>query len=189
MSAAYWENRYAEGGNSGDGSGGVLAEWKAEMLNRFVLEKRIQSVVEFGCGDGRQLALADYPDYLGLDVSPTAVALCRDRFVADRTKRFGLLPHTRFVPRELALSIDVIFHLVEDEVYGQHIAEVFAAATRYVILYTTDWELEGVEWTAPHVRHRSIFREYPANGFWRLIDSYANPYPGMGGSDFYIYAR
>lgn len=191
MSASYWENRYAEGGNSGDGSGGVLAEWKADVLNRFVADRHIHNVIEFGCGDGRQLALAEYPDYLGLDVSPTALELCRERFLGDRQKTFGSLPLAHSItPRDLALSLDVIFHLVEDDVYGKHITDVFNASQRYVILYTTDSELEGAEWTAPHVRHRRVSQGVMAeNGNWRVIDRYENPYPGMGGSDFYVYAR
>jgi hypothetical protein len=31
---SYWEERYANGGNSGQGSAGQLADFKAEILNR-----------------------------------------------------------------------------------------------------------------------------------------------------------
>ena len=55
----YWEARYAAGGNSGKGSGGVFAEFKAEIVNTFVREHDIASVIDFGCGDGAQLALAE----------------------------------------------------------------------------------------------------------------------------------
>src|ERR1041385_8036217 len=79
-SAQYWEARYREGGNSGDGSYGRLASFKAQVLNDFVARNQIRSVVEFGCGDGNQLSLAQYPKYLGLDVSPTAVLNCAARF-------------------------------------------------------------------------------------------------------------
>ena len=37
----YWEARYAAGGNSGKGSGGVFAEFKAEIVNTFVREHDI----------------------------------------------------------------------------------------------------------------------------------------------------
>src|SRR5579859_8234848 len=57
-SSTYWEERYRAGGNSGAGSYGRLAEFKAEVLNGFVHSRGIRSVVEFGCGDGAQLALA-----------------------------------------------------------------------------------------------------------------------------------
>lgn len=187
MSARYWETRYREGGNSGDGSAGDLARFKADYLNTFVRDRAISSVVEFGCGDGRQLALAEYPSYLGLDVSPAAIQLCEWAFSADPAKAFALLPVVP-VRRDLAVSLDVIYHLVEDDVYQQHLSDVFAAASRFVVLYTTDRDRLGEEWTAPHVRHRPIERDV-AERFadWRLLEHRENPYPGLGGSDFYTY--
>ena len=67
-SASFWEHRYATGGWSGSGSYGELVRGKAEFLNAFVKERSIGSAVEFGCGDGNQLSLANYPPYAGLDV-------------------------------------------------------------------------------------------------------------------------
>ena len=73
-SGDYWENRYRGGGNSGAGSYRRLAQFKAEFLNQFVAVNHIASVIEIGCGDETQLALAKYPAYVGIDVSETAVA-------------------------------------------------------------------------------------------------------------------
>ena len=66
----YWENRYERGLTSGAGSYGRLAHFKAEVLNEYVNQNKILSVVEFGCGDGAQLSLAKYANYIGLDLSP-----------------------------------------------------------------------------------------------------------------------
>ena len=53
---AYWERRYAKGGNSGTGSSGVLATYKAEIVNRFVesMVSRVSSnwVVEMVSNSG-----------------------------------------------------------------------------------------------------------------------------------------
>src|SRR5262245_51431247 len=76
----YWKERYDSGGNSGDGSYGKLAEFKAEVLNRFIREENIEKIIEYGCGDGNQLKSADYPSYIGFDVSQKALNLCRDIF-------------------------------------------------------------------------------------------------------------
>ncbi|NIQ00794.1 MAG: hypothetical protein GWM98_10685, partial [Nitrospinaceae bacterium] len=89
-SGNFWETRYARGGDSGHGSQGRLAQFKAEVLNRFVEQHRVESVIEFGCGDGGQLALLRFPRYIGLDVAPTAIARCRERFRADSSKSFFL---------------------------------------------------------------------------------------------------
>ncbi|MDR2602882.1 MAG: class I SAM-dependent methyltransferase [Spirochaetaceae bacterium] len=81
-SADYWEGRYAQGGNSGAGSRDKLAAFKAGIINSFVAERSIKTVMEFGCGDGGQLLLADYPFYTGFDVSDTALEKCRKLFTA-----------------------------------------------------------------------------------------------------------
>lgn len=73
-SAAYWEQRYRAGGHSGAGSYGRLAAFKADFLNALIRDNAIATAtaIEFGCGDGNQLALLDIPDYVGLDIAPAA---------------------------------------------------------------------------------------------------------------------
>ena len=117
-SSAYWEQRYARGGNSGAGSYNQLAEFKAEVLNRFVVEHDVTSVIEFGSGDGEQLKLARYPSYIGVDVSPTILDAARSMF-SDRAD-VTFVHSSEVTPAmtaELSLSLDVIYHLVEDPVY------------------------------------------------------------------------
>ena len=119
-SEQYWEDRYREGGNSGAGSYGRLARFKADFLNEYVHNKGVSAVVEFGCGDGAQLALAEYPRYTGFDVSPTVIELCRARFADNRNYEFDLVGSEAFEGFEavdLALSLDVIYHLIEDHVF------------------------------------------------------------------------
>src|SRR5690606_31220817 len=84
--AEYWDDRYKAGGNSGAGSYGRLAEFKAHVINLFFEQKGIFEVIEFGCGDGNQLSLFAAVDYLGIDVSPTAVSKCKARFSSDVKK-------------------------------------------------------------------------------------------------------
>ena len=120
-SADYWERRYAGGGTSGAGSYGEFAEFKAEVVNAFVAEHGVRSVIEFGCGDGNQLALGRYPSYVGLDVSPSVVERCRKRFRTDATKSFLVTDDYDGRTAELALSLDVLYHLVEDDVFEQYL--------------------------------------------------------------------
>jgi SAM-dependent methyltransferase len=200
-SGPYWERHYARGGHSGEGSGGRLAEFKAEVLNGLVAAHDIGSVIEFGCGDGRQLALARYPRYLGLDVSPTTLRRTAASFADDPTKGFLCYDPTAFadpagyLTAELALSLDVIYHLVEDEVYERHLRHVFGAGSRLVVLFTSDADrLPGTPRSAPHVRHRPVVRDV-AERFtrWRLRERIANRYPYQGAhtptsfADFLVY--
>ena len=64
--ATYWEFRYANNGNSGAGSYGKLADFKAKVINGFIHENELNTILEFGCGDGNQLSLAKYNSYICL---------------------------------------------------------------------------------------------------------------------------
>lgn len=191
-SQSYWVERYRRGGDSGSGSAGELAEFKAEVLNAFVAEHEVTDVIEFGSGDGRQVALARYPRYLGIDVSADAVAHCREQFAGDPTKSFLVLEDYDGQTAELALSLDVIYHLVEDEVYEDYVRRLFEAATRFVIVYSSDRD----EQNAPHVRQRAFTPWVEANApQWRLERRLPNPDPydpatGRGSiSDFFFFVR
>ena len=136
-SADYWEQRYLSGGTSGSGSANRLAEFKANFLNEFVRNNGIASVIEFGSGDGSQLALAKYPCYLGVDVSQAAVELGREKFGGAANIRIIHLSEFDVVSAaDLTLSLDVIFHLVEDEVFESYMGRLFSASKRWVIIYS-----------------------------------------------------
>ncbi|MEX0922811.1 MAG: class I SAM-dependent methyltransferase [Rhodovibrionaceae bacterium] len=174
-SSAYWEQRYRTGGNSGQGSYGRLAKFKAETLNSFVAEHGIETVVEFGCGDGAQLELANYPQYLGLDIAPKAVDLCRERFAQNPGMSFAVLGTIEPGKHELSMSLDVIYHLVEDEVFEAHMAAVFDASSKYIAIFSSNVNCSSPE---PHVRHRAFSRwvesERPN---WRLFREVSNAFP------------
>lgn len=196
---AYWEERYARGGTSGPGSAGRLARYKADFINRFVRENDVTSVVGLGCGDGRQLALAEYPAYIGLDVSPTAIEQCRKR-VGDRDE-MTLLAYDPaafhdglgLLRADLALSVDVLFHLIEDHLYESYLRHLFSAAREHVLIYSSDVDLQP---EVHHVRHRNftsdVARWFPG---WALRHHEPNPYPLEEDpkretlSEFYVYGR
>lgn len=192
-SAQFWEQNYARGDTSGPGSYGSLAEGKAAFLNAFVHDHDVRTVLEFGCGDGNQLSLAQYPRYVGLDVSRTAIGLCQRRFAADPTKSFFLYDGTCFTDRaglftaDLVLSLDVVYHLTEDTVFETYMSHLFAAGQRFVIVYTTDMLQGG---TAPHVRHRLV-SSWVENHCpqWTLSGVTRGPNEREGRADFFVYQR
>jgi SAM-dependent methyltransferase len=182
-SQQYWEERYARGGHSGFGSYGEQAAFKSEIINSFVRLNKINSVIEFGCGDGNQLSLASYPNYIGVDVSPTAIGLCQERFKDDKHKRFILFEQGNFqmssqsLKSELALSLDVIFHLVEDSVFETHMNDLFSAAERFVIIYSSDTDADQ-DPSPPHVKHRRVSQFVEMNfRDWVLIRQIENQHP------------
>lgn len=191
----YWEGRYKSGGNSGSGSYNKLAEYKASFINDFLLQKSIQSAIEFGCGDGNQLSLIDYPSYIGLDVSTTSISICTQKFRNDNTKRFLL--YDPFSPgkiprQELSLSLDVIYHLVEDKVYELYMKHLFQSATAFVIIYSSDYDRPRLN----HEKRREFSNWVEKNQtHWRLIVKKESPFKSEPNesnksfSDFFVYEK
>lgn len=175
-SSDYWDRRYRSGGNSGAGSYNRLAAFKAAYLNDFVAMHQIESVIEFGSGDGSQLKLARYPIYTGVDISATAVDICRSAFSGDPSKQF--VQSSAFMPgmyADLTLSLDVVFHLVEDDVFEAYMKRLFASALRFVIVYSSNTDGEG---PSRHVRHRRFTRWIEQNEpQWYLQATVKNLYP------------
>lgn len=192
----YWEERYLADGTSGDGSVGRLAEFKAKVMNDLISTRRLASAIEFGCGDGDQLSLISYADYLGLDISPTAIQRCSTRFAGDTTKRFAVYDpstwdseHQRCVA-DVSVSLDVIYHIVDDADFEQYMSHLCDAARRCVVIYSTDIE----NYIYPHIRHRSVLNWMRSHRADLTLESIVeNPYPGIGIQEslasFFIYSR
>lgn len=198
-SGQYWEDRYKEGGNSGAGSYNNLAYFKAEILNQFIISNNIHDVIEFGCGDGNQLSLAKYPKYIGLDVSRKAIQICTKRFNEDQSKSFFIYDTTAFTDNhgvfkvDLALSLDVIYHLIEDSVFEPYMKHLFQSAKRFVIIYSSNFDdsqrfherdRKFTDWVERHIKE------------WELKEVIKNKFPedpnnpeATSKADFFIYIR
>ena len=190
----YWENRYLANKNSGSGSYGRLAQFKAEVLNDFVKKQHIESVIELGCGDGHQLSLANYPNYVGFDVSNKAIELCQKAFKGDKTKSFfnSLDSTYNDLKADLVLSLDVIYHLIEDDVFHDYMTRLFKMSNRYVIIYSSNYN----EHLTAHVKCRKFTDWIETHQYneWELLTFIKNRYPfkkenpnHTSMADFYIY--
>jgi len=190
-SANYWEHRYSSGGDSGSSVAGAISpnefvNIKAGIINNFVKLNTIKTVADFGCGDGNQLALADYPFYHGFDVSPTVIDLCRDRFRNDKTKRFDLMASHNGKVAELGLSLEVIYHLVEDDVYDSYMNTLFDSSERFVIIASSDFDGQHNF----HERRRKFTPWVEKNKpNWKLKQKIVNKKKTTSLSDLYIYEK
>lgn len=191
-SREYWNRRYLKGGNSGAGSYGRLASFKAEIINEFVERHQVRDVIEFGCGDGNQLRYMRYPHYIGFDVSRKAIDDCKAIYKDDYGKKFLLMHEYNNEQAELTLSLEVIFHLVEDGIFHGYMERLFLSSNRYVIIYSSDHTGES---NSQHVRHRAFSQWILDNKVpFRLINKIKNRYPYDGTedtsfSDFYFFER
>ena len=191
-SAAYWDLRYRRGGHSGAGSQGRLVHFKAGFINAFMAANRVEEVIDLGCGDGNLLSMLSVGAYTGVDVSPTVLAHMAQRFPGHRFLPFNSIADAP--PADLALSVDVIFHLIEDDVFARYMDALFTHARRFVLIYASNVDLV---WPTPHVRHRRfsdhVARHCPG---WHLAAHVPNRFaydPARQAetsfADFFVYVR
>lgn len=191
-SAKYWQSRYERGGTSGIGSYGKLAEFKAEVINDFIKRHKIKSVLDLGCGDGNQASLLDVDRYLGLDVSEEAIDICVRKFNGDFSRKFALYQLPFIYSVDMSMSLDVIFHLVEDGVYKQYMKDLFRCSRRFVCVYSSNTNTQ-VERQGEHMKQRRFTDD--VDDRWKLIEKVPNKYPynptdGSGSlADFYFFQR
>lgn len=197
-SKKFWNERYLNGGNSGSGSYNHLANFKANIINQFIKNNSIKSIIDYGVGDGNQLKLINTENlvYTGIDVSPYIISKCQKLFKHDKSKKFihtdKISDHLK---ADLVLSCDVIYHLIEDNIYDQYMRHLFSMSEKYVIIYAKNEDINHTQ----HVKFRK-FSEFIKSIFptWQLIKYIPNKYPQLilgksndktSPSDFYIYEK
>lgn len=199
-SSNYWDNRYIGGGNSGAGSYGKLAVFKNKIITGFCEKNGVTELLEFGSGDGNQTSLLPpHIRYTGLDISPEAVSICKKKFENDTNKKFILFSGRKgfcekhHLSAPVTLSLDVIYHLIEDETFENYVSELFSSSKRYVIIYSSD-KADSRE--VVHVKHRK-FTDYVRAHFqnFSLIKHIPNDFSPDKGldeesfADFFIYEK
>jgi len=193
-SGQYWEKRYKLGGNSGAGSYNILAEYKAEVINEFIKGKDIETVIEFGSGDGNQLKYLNFKSYIGFDISKTAIDLCRKLYESDSTKRFEVRESYNEEKADLILSLDVIYHLIEDATYFDYMEKLFSSSNKYVLIYSSNIEEQENNNLVAHIKHRKFTNWVEQNApNFKMIEHIPNKYPFNGNNkissfaDFFIF--
>lgn len=191
----YWIKRYEKGGNSGAGSYNNLAEFKSDIINKFVSKTNIETVIELGCGDGNQLEYFQFKSYTGFDISNAVIKKCREKFENDTSKNFMHMDAITNQKAEMVMSLDVIYHLIEDEVYNSYMCNLFDLSNRYVIIYAINSN-DSDNYEA-HVKPRKFTSWIDVNRLeFKLIKHIPNKYPfdkkkpkSTSFADFYIFEK
>jgi SAM-dependent methyltransferase len=137
------------------------SSWKAEHVMRMINRHKIsaRTICEVGCGAGEvlkqlQRRFDDECDFLGCDVSPQAIELCRSR--ANEKLHFELGDVTRISGRffDLILVLDIIEHL---EDYFSFLRIVKERALYKIFHVPLDLSVQAVLRATPLIRDRQRF--------------------------------
>ncbi len=145
----FWNNRYANGRNSGAGSYGEMLEKKLKWLKGL----DIQTICEIGCGDfnfGHNL-MKLYPKayYIGQDISEYIIDKNRKDFLQYQFTT----DMKELIQADLTLCIDVLFHITDDREYEDLLTNIENNWTKYLAI--TAYEYENPH-TSPHVKIRKF---------------------------------
>jgi hypothetical protein len=182
-----WETHYLNGENSGDGSYGDLCFFKTNVLNEHIRKHNIQSIFDFGSGDGSQIENVITKNYVGVDISKKAVSLCRERYSSDSTKIFYYVGDYTFDKTfDMTMSLDVIYHILEDDLYRDYMNKLFRSSNKWVIIYSSNYSGHKHQ----HM-YTKKFTDDVAEWFknFRLVETIPQLYPNKSSADFYIFEK
>ena len=117
-------------------------------------------------------------------------------FSADTTKNFFLYSPDHFIDNnnvfsaELSLSLDVIYHLVEDNIYKTHLTHVFESSSKFVAIYANNEESPQVN---PHVKTRNFTKDievmFPEWSLLEVIEGEPTSDETIPRVDFFIFKK
>lgn len=178
----YWQDRYVSGGNSGAGSYGDEAIFKANFINHWIEELGINTITEIGSGDANNLLLYKVnTSYCGYDISEKAVEISNEK-----TKRIHNGLKYFFTSKlneidydaKLCLCLDVFYHQVNDDDFNALFDLIFKKGNwKYVIVYTAEYSNISEELLGNHMKYREIQSKVAALNSWELmhwISGYSN---------------
>jgi hypothetical protein len=167
----YWDNRYVNGGSSGQGSYSVSAELKGNYINNVIKKYDIKKINDFGHGDGNQLTYINgYEDYTGYDVSQFVRKICRDKFKTDEKIHF-IDYMFMFTESDMNFSFDVLYHIIDENEYYEYVDKLFTN-TKFVLIYSTNENMDYIDnKVSQHILHRK-FTDYVSekHSQFKLID-------------------
>jgi hypothetical protein len=186
-SKIYWENRYKSNGNSGLGSYGDESIFKADYINKLIKDYKIETINDFGCGDSNQISmLYGFKKYTGYDVSNTVLNLCRDKFKDNQNMLF-VDSVSQMVNADLTTSLDVTYHIIEDDYFDEYMHNLFKLTNKHVLIYSIN--SDNNEGLAHHLKNRK-FVDWVFNNYKEFKLDHIEPFINKtNGVSFYLFSK
>lgn len=143
---------------------------RADKINKFIDDHNIKKVLDYGCGNGIHSHKIIVDNYLGIEISKTAIQKCKALnpekiFYLAKKHDEKLKKLIKDFKPDLSLSFWVISHLIEDEFFKEYMGNLFFAK-KFVIIHETDID----KYLADYQKQRE-FTKYISKNFtkWELI--------------------
>jgi SAM-dependent methyltransferase len=186
-SKSFWENRYRNNGNSGLGSYGDESKFKSSYINDLIKKESIKTITDLGCGDGNQISLlSGFKKYYGYDFSDTALIKAKN---INKGAEYEFINNISDLPiSDMSMSLDVTYHIIEDNLFDEYLSKLFMLGERYVLIYSMD--VDGPQ-ISEHIKSRSFTKWVKENDIkYTLVD--VTQYPKKlkaNGVGFYLFEK
>lgn len=182
----FWEERYKTGGNSGAGSYGEYAIYKAQIINDYIKKYNIKTISDFGCGDGNQIGLlVGYEEYHGFDISEYVINKCREKFKEMPMSFYGDI--LKLPEVDLCLSLDVIYHVVDEKDFEFYLSQLFNKSKKFVLIFSSNHDSN--KHSATNYIHHRKFTDWVEKNYknFKLVEELENFL--QTSAKFYLYER
>lgn len=177
----YWFHRHRRGAGrrefeaDGRGSAGHLRAYKAAFVNAMARKYDCRTAIDLGCGSAWLYGLTSFDEYTGFDISPSAIWRAYLEHGCPKNAEFHIFDPERTELRraDVAVSLDVVYHITEEVDLWAYLAAMCEAARRLIVVYAADED--PVETDPPHIARRRFVPLIEKRG-WRLAESPENPY-------------
>jgi len=106
----------------------------------------------------------------------------------DNTKKFYTYDEIDNIKlqSDLTMSLDVLYHILEDELYFNYLKQLFSSSSNYVLIYSNNYNghIEGHMHTKKFTD--DVEKKFPN---WELQKKINQMYPKKSSADFYLYKK
>lgn len=130
----YWDQRYASGGTSGEGSIGSDGEWKWSVIERYV--PFLTNVLDIGCGDLTFWEGRDCENYTGIDISKTIVEVNTKKRPKWKFIHGNAEIRIEGLKKDVVFCFDVLFHIMNTKTYREVLKNICHYSNDFIFIYT-----------------------------------------------------
>ena len=184
----YWEKWYKKNRDLISPEQLNSTEYKTQVVNDWLKHYNIDSVIDLGCGIGNYIDVFNGFNYMGYDVSETAIKICQNKYGNEQSKTFKVIEKIVNEKSNMTMSIDVIYYLVEDDVFVKYMNNLFNSSQRYVMIYSTNHNHYND--LIPHIKHRQFtdwVKKHKKE--FVMINHLKNDSIGIAQCEFYLFEK